>query len=71
MLFWYVKSIVTIVFGIVLFGYVVLLHECGGLRGWGLRLPSWVVSCLHGNDGPSVMLDLIRNPHSGEMPYIL
>ena len=35
MMFWIVKSIVTLVFGIIMFEWVVLLHECGGLRGWG------------------------------------
>ena len=31
MIFWVVKCIVTIVFGIVMFDCVVLLHGCGGL----------------------------------------
>ena len=30
-MFWNVKYIVTLVFGIIMFVYVVLLHECGGL----------------------------------------
>ena len=33
MMFWIVKSVVTLVFGMVMFGCIVLLHECGGLRG--------------------------------------
>ena len=33
MMFWNVKYIVTLVFGMVMFECVVLLHECVGLRG--------------------------------------
>ena len=35
MMFWIVKCIVTIVFGMIVFEYVVLLHGCGGLRRLG------------------------------------
>ena len=50
-MFWVVKSIVTIVFGIVMFGCDVLLHGCGGLRELGcpaLWIPAYAGMTVSG-----------------------